>query len=134
MEEAIRADGNMRVIYKDWPIFGSLSERAARVAIASTEQGIYRAVHRQLMIDNRVINDGVLRDLVTGAGGDWMRLGSYLATHGKVITAAVRTNGEQALAIGLVGTPCYLAGPVLVVGAINETDFGRLFERARAAA
>lgn len=131
MEGAIRADGDVRVVYKDWPIFGPPSERAARVALASSEQGIYPAVHRRLMTDSRTIDDGVLQDIVTGAGGDWTRTIDYLTTHGEQITAHLRTNGEQALSIGLPGTPGYLAGRVLVVGAIDETDFVRLFTRAR---
>lgn len=131
MEEAVRTDGDVRVVYKDWPIFGPQSERAAQVALASQEQGIYLAVHRRLMTDNRTITDDVLRDVVAGAGGDWARTSAYLTSHGEQIAAKLRANGQQALGIGLAGTPGYLAGPVLVVGAIDESDFGRLFARAR---
>ncbi|MBN2974000.1 thioredoxin domain-containing protein [Roseomonas aeriglobus] len=55
LEEAVRRDGKIRVIYKDWPIFGPPSERAASVALSCAEQGIYPVVHRQLMADNRTI-------------------------------------------------------------------------------
>jgi protein-disulfide isomerase len=132
LEDAIRKDADVRVIYKDWPIFGPPSERAARVALACAEQGIYPAVHRRLMTDSRGIDDGVLRNVVTEAGGDWTRTIAYLTTHDDQITALLLTNGQQALAIGLPGTPGYLAGPVLVIGAIDEADFTRLFARARA--
>ena len=132
LEEAIRKDADVRVIYKDWPIFGPPSEQAARVALASAEQGIYPAVHRRLMTDSRAIDDGMLRNVVTEAGGDWTRTIAYLTSHDKQISALLRTNGQQALAIGLPGTPGYLAGPVLVIGAIDEADFTRLFARARA--
>ena len=57
---------------------------------------------------------------------------NYLTSHDEQISALLRTNGQQALAIGLPGTPGYLAGPVLVIGAIDEADFTRLFARARA--
>lgn len=132
LEEAIRKDADIRVIYKDWPIFGPPSERAARVALASGEQGIYPAVHRRLMTDSRGIDDGMLSDVITDAGGDWTRTIAYLTSHDEQISALLRTNGQQALAIGLPGTPGYLAGPVLVIGAIDEADFTRLFARARA--
>lgn len=134
MEEAVRADGDVRVIYKDWPILGPPSEWAARVALASAEQGVYPAVHRRLMTDSRIIDDDVLRDIVTRAGGDWTRAVAYLTTHGERIAVQLRANGEQALAIGLAGTPGYLAGPMLAAGAIDEADFARLFARARGAA
>jgi len=131
MEEAILIDGDVRVIYKDWPIFGPPSERAAQVALASAEQGVYPAVHKQLMIDSRIISDGVLQDIVEKAGGDWKRVSAYLISHEQQVMAQLRTNGEQALALGLAGTPGYVAGSVLVAGAIDKADFLRLFAHAR---
>ncbi|MFL0561526.1 DsbA family protein [Sphingomonas sp. 179-I 2A4 NHS] len=131
MEEAILSDGDVRVIYKDWPIFGPPSERAAQVALASAEQGIYPAVHKQLMIDSRTISDSVLQDIVEKAGGNWKRMSAYLVSHDQQIMAQLRANGAQALTLGLAGTPGYLAGSVLVVGAIDKADFLRLFARAR---
>lgn len=131
MEEAVLSDGDVRVIYKDWPIFGPPSERAAQVALASAEQGVYPAVHKQLMTDSRTISDSVLQNIVKKAGGDWVRVSAYLISHEQQIMAQLRANGEQALALGLPGTPGYLAGSVLVVGAIDKADFLRLFARAR---
>lgn len=133
MEGAVRRDGKVRIIYKDWPIFGPPSERAASVALATGEQGIYPAVHRRLMTDNRMIDDDMLRDVVTQAGGDWPRATAWLSANEQAVAARLRTNGREAYAIGLAGTPGYLAGPMLEMGAIDETDFGRLFARARAA-
>jgi protein-disulfide isomerase len=133
MEEAVRRDGKVRVIYKDWPIFGPPSERAASIALASAEQGIYPAVHRRLMTDSRIIDDDMLRDVVTGAGGDWSRATRWLAAHAAPIAGQLRTNGQEAFAIGLSGTPGFLAGPMLVIGAIDTDDFTQLIARARAA-
>ncbi len=67
-----------------------------------------------------------------GGTRSWTRTIAYLTSHDEQISALLRTNGQQALAIGLPGTPGYLAGPVLVIGAIDEADFTRLFARARA--
>jgi protein-disulfide isomerase len=134
MEEAVQKDGDVRVIYKDWPIFGPPSERAASIALASAAQGIYPAVHGRLMTDSRIIDDAMLRDVVTAAGGSWEKATAFLAANAQAIAARLRSNGQEAYAIGLSGTPGFLAGPMLVMGAIDTTDFGRLFARARAAA
>ena len=133
MEEAVRRDGKIRVIYKDWPIFGPPSERAASIALGCAEQGIYPAVHRALMTDIRMIDDDMLRDVVTAAGGDWVRATTWLAAHARAVAGRMRANGQEAYSIGLSGTPGYLAGPMLVMGAIEVGDFERLFARARAA-
>ena len=133
LEEAVERDGKDRVIYKDWPIFGPPSERAASIALASAEQGIYPAVHRRLMTDSRIIDDDMLRDVVTGAGGDWSSATRWLAANAGLVARRLRANGQEAYSIGLSGTPGFLAGPMLVMGAIDAGDFGRLFARARAA-
>ena len=132
LEEAVRRDGKVRVIYKDWPIFGPPSERAASVALSCAEQGIYPVVHRQLMADNRTIDDDMLRDVVIGAGGDWLSATTWLASHAQAVAARLRANGQEAYSIGLAGTPGFLAGRMLVMGAIDPGDFERLFARARA--
>ncbi len=131
LEEAVQRDGKVRVIYKDWPIFGPPSERAASVALACAEQGVYPTVHRALMTDSRTIDDDMLRDVVMRAGGDWLRAMTWLAAHADAVAARLRANGQEAYSIGLAGTPGYLAGPMLVMGAIDASDFQRLFARAR---
>lgn len=132
MEEAVRRDGRVQVIYKNRPIFGPPSERAASIALGCAEQRIYPVVHRQLMTDSRTIDDDMLRDVVTGAGGDWLRATTWLAAHAQAVAARLRANGQEAYSIGLAGTPGYLAGRMLVMGAIATGDFERLFARARA--
>jgi protein-disulfide isomerase len=131
LQAALAADGDVRVLYKDWPIFGAPSERAARVALASAAQGIYASVHQRLMTAAGTFDEPMLRDAVRGAGGDWARLLADLASGRDRIDAQLRRHGAEARAIGLPGTPGYLAGPLLVLGAIDAADFARLFARAR---
>lgn len=131
MEAAVAADGDILVIYKDWPIFGPPSEHAARVALATVDQGIYPAVHRRLMNDNRIINAAMLQDTVMRAGGDWGRVERYMADYSGVISTQLRQNGEQAFSIGLSGTPGYLALDRVVLGALDRDDFARLFKQVR---
>lgn len=132
VEKAVRRDGKIRVIYKDWPIFGPPSERAASIALSCAEQGIYPAVHRRLMTDSRTIDDDMLRDVVAGAGGDWHRATTWLAAHAWAVAARLRANAQEAYSIGLPGTPGYLAGRLLVMGADAVNDFEQMFARARA--
>jgi predicted DsbA family dithiol-disulfide isomerase len=124
MEAAVRHDGKVRVIYKDWPIFGPPSQRAASVALATAEQGIYPAVHRRLMTDNRMIDDDMLCDVVIGAGGDWTLATAWISAHEQAVAARLRTNGQEAYSIGLAGTPGYLAGPMLEMGGSTKRISG----------
>lgn len=134
LEAAARRDGRVRVIYRDWPIFGAVSEHAARIAVASARQGVYPALHRNLMQERRKLNGAVLQANVEAAGGDWSILLDDLEAHRKTIDQSLARNAADAFALGLEGTPAYLIGTRLVVGAIDEDEFLAAFAAARRAA
>lgn len=129
MEAAVRRDGRVRVIYRDWPILGPQSDRAARVAVASARQAIYLQVHERLMAERRQLGDDVLRAVVEAAGGDWSRIIADMADED--IDAKIARNGADAFALSLPGTPGYLVGTRLVVGGLDEAGFTSAFAEAR---
>jgi protein-disulfide isomerase len=132
MKRAVAADGRVRIVYKDWPIFGDASERAAEVALASDLQNIYSVVHDRLMTGH-ADSETALRAAVERSGGDWRRLQADLASNRTLISAQLARNRRQAFALRLPGTPGYLAGTLLVRGALSEGEFERLFREARKA-
>jgi protein-disulfide isomerase len=132
MQRAVARDGKLRVIYKDWPIFGDRSERAAATALASASQNIYPQVHDRLMT-GPAETDEDLRLAVRNLGGDWPRLLNDLALGRTQIKAQLTHNKKQAFELGLPGTPGYLIGSILVRGALTEREFLRVFEQAREA-
>lgn len=131
LDAAVTRDGHVRVIYRDWPIFGPASRRAARVALAADHQHIYPAVHTRLMAEARPLEDSVLREAVEKAGGDWARLESDLRTHGAAIDAQLAATVQAVFQLGIEGTPAYLAGSRLIVGALDEAGFARAFAQGR---
>lgn len=132
MKRAAAADGKVRIVYKDWPIFGAASERAAEVALAADRQGIYPLVHDRLMTGPARGTDA-LRAAVDQSGGDWHRLQVDLSRNRSLIAAQLERNRMQAFQLGLQGTPGYLIGPILVRGALSQTAFTRAFSEAREA-
>lgn len=134
LHAAAARDGHVRIVYVDWPILGSASERAARVALAADRQGIYPALHRRLMAERRALTDPVLAQAVEAAGGDWTRILADLHDHAAAIDGRLAQNATAAFTLGIAGTPAYLAGSVLVLGAQDERGFTRAFAEGRAAA
>ena len=130
MRAAIAEDGNVRIVYKDWPVFGERSERAAEVALASRHQGIYPKIHHALM-SSRSLQDSALREAVEDAGGDWRQLQADLVHHRLLIADHLAQNSQEALSLGLEGTPGYLIGPFVIKGALTEREFRRAFTQAR---
>ncbi|MEG3122441.1 DsbA family protein [Sphingomonas sp. GB1N7] len=134
MAAAIVEDGHIRVVYKDWPIFGAPSERAARVAIAADRQGIYPRLHSCLMSERRRLDDTILRECVKRSGGDWLKVQSDLQAHAFEIERQLSSTRRAAFGLGFPGTPAFLAGTVVALGALNQSEFERLFAQGRQAA
>nr|WP_255696729.1 thioredoxin domain-containing protein [Sandaracinobacteroides sayramensis] len=130
MLRAVEADGDVKLRFLDWPIFGDDSRSAARAAIAADAQGLYLPVHSALMQGGRA--DGPAAEAaLEAAGGDVEALRAALEREGARIEGQLSRNAVHAFALGLGGTPGHLAGRVLVRGAVPERDFRRAIERAR---
>jgi protein-disulfide isomerase len=121
---------NIRIVYRDWPIFGERSERAAKVALAAARQSIYHSVHDALM-KSPALDDSSIRAAVERAGGNWQRVEADLLTHGRAMENQINTAKWDAFTLGLQGTPAYLIGPYLVQGALSEGEFTRAFRQGR---
>ena len=131
MDAAVQRDGHVRIVYKDWPIFGALSEQAARIAIAADRQGLYPAVHTRLMNERRPLDEHVMRDAVVKSSGSWARIQSDLRDHAADIDTQLNLNRRDAFSLGIAGTPTYLAGPILVSGGLDEAEFSKAFALGR---
>lgn len=133
MKAAAARDRRVRIIYKDWPIFGPRSEAAARLALAAARQGVYPRLHDRLMTETRPLDAPVILSNIAATGGDPQAALAALETHGEAIDAALADTARQAYALGLRGTPSYLIGPILVTGALDEEGFRKAFAQARTA-
>lgn len=130
MMAAVVADGDTRLRFLDWPIFGADSRDAARVALAADAQGLYLPVHATLMRGGRA-DRAAAEAAVVAAGGDVDRLRATLTTQGSRIEGQLGRNAFHAFALGLGGTPGHLIGRVLLRGAASRRQFARSIARAR---
>ena len=131
MDSALEQDGHVRLIYRDWPIFGAMSEWTARVALASDRQGIYPLVHAHLMNERRGLDARIVREAVENFGGSWTQINADLQTYANDIDHQLDRNRQDAFQLGITGTPTYLAGPILAAGAQDVAAFKRLFAKSR---
>lgn len=117
MVELIRANPDVRFVFKEFPIFGATSEYAAKAALVAAKSGKYLPVHAALMAEKNLDQAAVDR-VLTANGLD---------------PAAVRAEGQKpeyaryfadkhALAgrLNIQGTPAFVIGDVLVPGADME--------------
>ena len=132
--KVVREDGHVRLVFKDWPIFGDASVQAARLALAAKYQNKHAEAHDALIsLTGRLTENAVERALVA-AGIDLERAKTDLDNNHEAIDAILARNNEQASAFGFRGTPAFIIGHFRVPGALDAGSFKEAIAAARAAA
>ena len=134
LNAVLASDGNIRHVYKDWPILAKSSIYGAKLALAARYQDRYEEAYTALMqIDGSRISEKQMRQAVQDAGFDMRRLETDADRHDDEITTLLRRNNAQAEGLGLRGTPVFLIGQFLVASALDETGFRQVVKDAREA-
>jgi protein-disulfide isomerase len=131
LKQLLARDKKVRVIFRDWPIFGQPSEAAALAAIASKYQGKYVAMHDALMETPLPLDEKKIKAAARKAGVNWAQLDKDLATYSKDIEDLFQRNAEQAEMLGLDGTPGFIIGNVQSFGGMTLADFQKAVADAR---
>ncbi len=132
LDKLIAKDRRVRLVLKEWPIFGGVSIDAARMALASQWQGKYAAVHAAFFALPRTMDLAALRHAAAGAGVDMARLDNDMRTRSGQIDAALAQVRREAHAIGFQGTPGFVVGRIVVPGALTAADMDKLVNEAAA--
>ena len=133
LEKIVKTDGNIRIIYKDWPILAETSIIGARLALAAKYQGQYLPVHHALMdIPGYGVSQEKMIEAVRNTGVDLAQLDTDMARHADDIAGLIKRNLSIAQAIGFQGTPGFLVGPYKVNEVLNDEGFMRVVADARA--
>ncbi|WP_162789317.1 MULTISPECIES: DsbA family protein [Sphingomonas] len=131
LAEAIENDGKTRIIYRDWPIFGSRSLEAARTALAATYQGRYLPIHQALMKSAAALTAKEIVAIAQTAGVNATSLREDLVAHGSDISRRIEQTNVDAARLHLPGTPGYLIGGLLLIGAHATAEFSQVIASAR---
>jgi protein-disulfide isomerase len=132
LHKLLVADPKVRLVRKDWAIFGAGSVYAAYASFAAAREGKYPAAHAALMTSSRDLNSraDVLAVLKT-AGFDTTKIEADVARHEKEYAAMLARNAREATGLGLRGTPGLIVGDRLVLGGVDYRGLERLIARAR---
>lgn len=112
LDRVVKEDGNIRLVFKDWPVIRPTSIDGAMMALAAKYQGKYDVAHHALMkIPGVGVAKEKMREGLQAAGIDMKRLDADMQSKSAEIDAIIKRNMAQADAIGFSGTPAYLVGP-----------------------
>lgn len=133
LERVVKADGNVRLVYKDWPVLTPTSIIGAKLTLGAKYQDKYLAAHHALMnVPGYGISQQQMIDAVRKSGVDMNRLEADIEAHDADVTGLIKRNMEIADAIGLQGTPGFLVGPYKVNQALTYEGFQHVVADARA--
>jgi protein-disulfide isomerase len=132
LQKLLQADRHVQIIYKEWPLFGAVSQYAARSALAANWQGKFLAAHNALISSpDDLDNISQVDSLLKRAGVDLKRLGDDRARHAAQIDAELDRNAGEAEGLRLRGTPGFLIGQQLVPNALTLRELLQLTRNAR---
>ena len=130
----VTQDGKIKLIKKDWPIFGAVSKYAAQMVLATKYQNKYQQAHEALIGARGALSEDAVRRILGEAGIDVAKASEDLKTNQTVIDALLMRNNAQAEGLGFNGTPAYIIGTFRVPGVLEEAGFRAAVKDARAAA
>ena len=131
--ELMKADKKLRVVLKEFPVLGEGSVETARVAVAARMQDAtgkkYLDFHQRLLANRGAVGRAQAVAAAKEAGFDMSRLEKDMASGEP--KATIEESFKLADALGLSGTPSYVIGNQVVVGAVGLATLQEKINTAR---
>ena len=142
VSELIKKDGNLRVVYKEFPIFGKSSEMASKAALAAAAQGKYQAMHDALLSQDKSLTDEIVNRVAKSIGLNMTKFDADVKS--KAVSDQLDANRQLAEQLKLMGTPAFIVAstpggqfksgsqPTFIPGAISLSSLQDLIKKAGA--
>ena len=131
IEETVKDDGNIRIIYKDLPILGQESDLAARFAVAVKQaegDKAYKLVHDRFFELRGPVTVESLSAMAEDMGFDAKKL--VTAMNSGPVNEVLRANAQLADTLKIAGTPSFIIGDQLLRG-MPQSGLPPVIEAAR---
>lgn len=131
LEALMKDDPKIRIIYKEFPVLGTESVYASRMALAAVKQDKYLEFHKAMMATKGQITEKVILQVAATAGIDIAKAKADMTAPG--IKDILQRNYSLAEALDINGTPAFIIGDTLVPGATDIDGLKKLIADARKA-
>ncbi|MCA0402983.1 MAG: DsbA family protein [Proteobacteria bacterium] len=140
ISELLKKNGNVKVVYKEFPIFGKSSELASKAALAAAMQGKYLALHEALIKQDGRLNEQMIMDAAKNAGLNVEKLKADMES--KTVADELEANRKLAENLHLMGTPAFIVAattdsklkagttPTFIPGAASAETLNDLVKKA----
>ena len=120
LENVMKSAPSLRIVFKEYPIFGGASVVAARAALAARKQGKYFAFHKAMLESRFRKTESMVFRIARQVGLDMERLKRDMKN--PQIDQALQESNRLAAALGVRGTPAFLVGDKMIPGAPRNLE------------
>jgi protein-disulfide isomerase len=133
MLDLMKADSKLKVVLKEFPVLGPGSVEAARVAVAVRMQDKtgkkYLEFHQKLLGGRGQADKARALAAAKDVGLDMARLEKDMKSD--EVSKTLEESMKLAEALGLNGTPSYVIGNDVVIGAVGQAQLSQKIQAAR---
>jgi protein-disulfide isomerase len=108
LAQAVKAMPNVRIVFKEFPIRGQMSDFAARAALAANMQGKYFQFHEELMKSKQPLSEAGILAAAKTVGLNLDQLQKDMDS--KAVKDQITANQKLAQDLKLLGTPAFFIG------------------------
>jgi protein-disulfide isomerase len=132
LKKVVAADGDVRLVLKDWPILGDASVFAAQAVLGAAQIGHYEPAMEALMKTRGRLSQSQVEKALAGVGLTMEMLSAAVNENNSKISALLDRNYSQALSFNFVGTPSFVIGKDVYPGVLSEKALKDAIKLARA--
>lgn len=125
IDQLIKEDPGLRVVYREMPILGQNSINAARLSLAASKAGRFGQFHDALYAAGRPSPE------TNAAAASAANISSTPVENDPAIEAELRRNFQLASQLGATGTPVFVVGDRVLNGAVGYDALKAAIEEAR---
>lgn len=126
LKRFVSDDGNLRLVMRDWPIFGEASRFAAERVLALDPQAYGRAHEALMGTEGQLTENDVIEVLE-----DTSVKGLTPAHSPEAVADTLSRNDRMAKAFGLAGTPSFAIGSKIYGGVLDRNGLAQAVLEAR---
>ncbi len=125
VKQVLAANPNVRVVFKEFPIFGAASQYAAAAALAANQQGKYIQMHNALFDSGYIegkMTDAKVDAIAKKVGLNMVQLKKDMAS--SAIQNELKANMVLAQQMGIQGTPAFIIVPTNLNSTTDVSKIG----------
>ncbi|CTQ56149.1 Thiol:disulfide interchange protein DsbA precursor [Roseibium album] len=131
VEALLKADPNIRVVFREWPVLGEGSVYAARAALAARQQDKYEEFHWALMGFRGRAEEASVLEIAKDVGLDIDKLQADMQAD--EVNGHIRLSMQLAEGLNINGTPSFVIGDTVLPGLPTLEQLSAAVDEARAA-